>query len=70
MIKAGRLLVVRDAGTTMVIANFPGTAPPREGRAPTIHELLVERMGKPSVKALPEGVHRGRPRLRPLDAAE
>lgn len=68
MIARGKLAYVRDDGTTWVIANFSGEAPPREGRAPTINELLVESLSAVATKPMPEGVHQGRPRKRSVAA--
>jgi len=50
-------------GRTLVILDWPGQAPPREGRPPSFAELVRERLADPpQARAMPEGKHRGRPR--------
>ena len=62
-IKSKELAAVRDGGRTLVILDWPGAAPPRQGRAPSFAELVRERLSDPlPARAMPEGVHRGRPR--------
>jgi len=59
-------------GRTLVILDWPGQAPPREGRPPSFAELVRERLADPpQARAMPEGKHRGRPRkaASPTDTA-
>jgi len=66
-IKKGQIAHFRDGGRTKIIIDWPGEAPPREGRAPSYKEYIEERLANPQTpRALPEGVHRGRPRKRPV----
>src|SRR5260370_27309688 len=62
----------RDGGRTKIVIDWPGEPPPREGRAPSYKEYIEERLAETQTpRVMPEGVHKGRPRKRPLvDAAE
>ena len=60
-------------GKRYILIRWPGDAPAREGRAPSLEELILEQINDPApLKTVPEGVHRGRPRKAPppTDAAE
>jgi hypothetical protein len=68
-INANQIAHFRDNGITSVVYDWPGEPPPREGRAPSIREYINEKLIEAATKRLmPEGVHKGRPRVRPLAA--
>jgi hypothetical protein len=54
-------------GLTRVVDTWGDNAPPRPGRRPSIEELVWElALGEKQPKRrMPEGVHKGRPRLQP-----
>jgi hypothetical protein len=63
IINRKELAALRQGGLTLVVQDWGENAPPREGRAPSIAELLREKVIKPDDRRrMPEGVHRGRPR--------
>ena len=54
-------------GKRYILIRWPGDAPAREGRAPSLEELILEQINNPAaLKAMPKGVHRGRPRKNPV----
>jgi hypothetical protein len=68
----GWKLVARDqvawfkiGDSTRIVVSWGDSVPPRQGRPPSIEELMCERaLGeRPPKRRMPEGVHRGRPRL-------
>lgn len=68
-INRGELAFFRDGGLTLIVNDWPGEPPAREGRAPSIREYINEGLARMTAnpqpkKAVPEGVHRGRPRKR------
>lgn len=63
-INTNQIAHFRDGGITAVVYDWPGEPPPREGRAPSIKEYITEKLAIASLKRMPEGVHRGRPRKR------
>jgi hypothetical protein len=67
IIGRGEVATFKIGGLTRVVESWGDDPPPRQGRPPSIEELLRERaLGeKPPKRHMPEGVHRGRPRLRP-----
>src|SRR5690242_9875527 len=68
-IRKEEIAYFRDGGRTKIIIDWPGEPPPREGRAPSYREYIEERLANPQPKrALPQGVHVGRPRKRPAAA--
>jgi hypothetical protein len=72
MVNKNEVAHFRDNGITRVVVDWIGEPPPREGRAPSLREYVVERVAATAAtpkRAMPEGVHRGRPRLRQLDPA-
>jgi hypothetical protein len=61
----------RDNGITRVVIDWIGEPPPREGRAPSLREYVIERVIATAAtpkRVMPEGVHRGRPRKRRVAA--
>jgi hypothetical protein len=66
IINRNELAVLRKGGLTLVVQDWGADPPPREGRAPSIAELLREKVIAPDDKRrMPAGVHKGRPRLQP-----
>jgi hypothetical protein len=67
IINRNELAVLRQGGLTLVVQDWGPNPPPRAGRAPSITELLREKVITPDDKRrMPAGaVHKGRPRLRP-----
>jgi hypothetical protein len=64
-VRNNEILHFRDGGRTKVVIDFPGAAPPREGRPPTYREYMADQLANPvPAKATPEGARarRGRPR--------
>jgi hypothetical protein len=58
-----KIASVRVEGLTLVVEDWGENAPPREGRPPSITELLIEGLTKkPAKRTIPNAVHRGRPR--------
>src|SRR5262245_11538717 len=54
---------LKVGGRRVIVIDWPGTPPPRDGRAPSYKEFLEEQLNKPlSKKVMPKGRHRGRPR--------
>jgi hypothetical protein len=69
MLKNDELAYFRDNGITRVIVDWIGEPPPREGRAPSLREYVSERVAATAAspkRAMPKGVHRGRPRNHPV----
>jgi len=69
IINRKELAALRQGGLTLIVQDWGENPPPREGRAPSIAELLREKVLAPADKRrMPEGRHRGRQRLqRPAD---
>jgi len=65
-IRENKIAFFRDTGLTRIIVRWPGEPPPREGRAPSYQEYVLENMAASQrPRAMPAGVHRGRPRKHP-----
>jgi hypothetical protein len=69
-VKDGSIASFRDGGRTKIVIDWVnGEKPP--GSPPSYREYVAARLGADIPKRhMPRGVHRGRPRLRPLPAAE
>jgi hypothetical protein len=66
--KTGEVATTRIGGRRFIVVNWGGKAPPRDGRPPSLAELIRENLVTPEtpLKAMPKGVHRGRPRKHPI----
>jgi hypothetical protein len=66
IINRNELAALRQGGLTLVVQDWGPDTPPREGRAPSIAELLREKViASEDKRRMPKGVHHGRPRRRP-----